>query len=132
MIPSPIVTGLHVCHDLIIDEVTKEVTLTRIFYDLPSPIYPSVTRPFWAFASIHGPIGRGQLSVHILTLDGHDVIYAMNHPIEFKDRFSEAFLRLKFHRFRFPNAGRYEIMLWVDDEIIAQRTFHLTETEAQR
>ena len=129
MIPSPIVTGLHVCHNVIIDEVTKEVTLARIFYDLSSPIYPSVTQPFWAFASMHGPIGKGQLQVRVLTLDEHDVIYAMKHPIEFKDRFSAVYLRLKFQRFRFPKAGRYEIMMWVDDEIIAQRTFHVSDTE---
>jgi len=128
MIPSPIVTGLHVCHDVNIDEVTKEVTLTRIFYDLPSPIYPDLTRPFWAFASMHGPIGSGTLSFFVMTLDEQTIVYSLEHPIEFKDRFSAAYFRLKLHRFRFPKAGRYEIMMMVDDEIIAQRTFHVTDS----
>jgi len=127
MIPAPIVAGLHVCHGVDIDMQRHEITLTRAFHELTSPIHPKYAKPFRVFAEIYGPIGRGVLTVMLMPLNQERVVYAFKHTIEFKDRFSPIYFRLDLRDFRFPRIGEYEIMLWVDWDIVAQRRFVVRE-----
>jgi hypothetical protein len=122
MIPLPTVVGLHVCHDVSID-LSHEVTMTRVFRDFTTPLHPKTTHPFRAFAAIYGPLGRGSLQVTISTLDRPEVVYDFRHTIEFKDRLSPVYLNLNMSYCRFPRAGGYEMMLIVDNDVIAQRVF---------
>lgn len=127
MIPAPTVAGLHACHGANIDMHRFEFTLTRAFHELSSPIHPNDATSFWAFAELYGPIGKGVLTLALLPLDQQEVVYGFKHPIEFKDRFSPIYFRLHLQGFRFPQAGEYEIMLWVDGDIIGQRRFVVRE-----
>jgi hypothetical protein len=127
MIPIPTVAGLHISHGIIIDMQRYEVTLTRAFHELSSRIHPNDATSFWAFAELYGPIGKGVVTLALLPLDQHGVVYGFKHPIEFKDRFSPIYFRLHLKGFRFPRTGEYEIMLWVDGDIVAQRRFVVRE-----
>jgi hypothetical protein len=94
MIPTPTVAGLHLCHDVTIDMDRHEITLTRAFHSLSTPIHPNLARHFWAFAELFGPIGKGNLTLTLMTLDEQRVFYAFRHPIEFSNRFSPIHFRL--------------------------------------
>jgi hypothetical protein len=131
MLPTPIVAGLHVCHGVDIDMQRHEITLTRAFHRLSSPIHPDRASVFWTFAELYGPIGRGTLTLMLMTLDEQHVIYSFKHPIEFGDRFSPIYFRLDVRDFRFPRTGEYEIMLCVDHDIVAQRRFVVVEGVGQ-
>jgi hypothetical protein len=123
MIPAPTIAGLHVCHDVTINLDRREITLTRGFRNLVTPVHPALTKPFWAFAEIYGPLGEGSLQLIISTLDVPEVVYDFRHKIEFKDRLSPVYLNLHMGHCRFPRAGKYEMMVIVDGDIIAQRVF---------
>lgn len=123
MIPAPTVAGLHLCHDVQIDMDRHEITLTRAFHSLSTPIHPNYASPFWAFVELYGPIGKGILTLTLMTLDEQKMFYVFKHPIEFRDRFSPVYFRLNLRECRFPRAGDYEIMLWLDGDIVAQRRF---------
>jgi hypothetical protein len=125
MIPAPVAVGLHLCHNLVVQPDTHDVTLTRVFRILRTPLHPSTIRPFSAFASIHGPEGRGILRVAIFRAHDQDVLYSMSNPVEFRDRFTPVYLTLRMSHFRFPSAGEYEMMLMIDRDVIAQRVFHV-------
>jgi hypothetical protein len=103
-----------------------EITLTRIFRNLVTPIHPNRANPFWAFATIFGVLGRGKLQVIVSALDQPEVVYDFRHPIEFKERLSPIYLKLDLAYCRFPREGPYEIMLIVDGDIIAQRVFFVS------
>lgn len=128
MIPAPTVAGLHVCHDVQIDMDRHEITLTRIFRNLVSPT--NETSQFWAFAIISGPLGRGNLRLRIMDLDQETLVYEFQHPIDFRDRLSPVYLKLNLQHCRFTKEGGYEIMLRVDDDIIAQRVFVVSKEGA--
>ena len=127
MVPQPVVNGLHVCQAVLIDVASREVTLTRSFRNLTTPVYPRVTSPFWAYAELYGPVAKGNLSLQVLAIDKQEMVYAFKHPVEFKDRFEPVYLRLNMRECRFPRAGGYEMILWVDLDIVAQRRFVISE-----
>ena len=128
MTPEPVPIGLHLCHDLVVHAETLEVSLHRVFRTLRSPLYPLIAPPFWVFAGLTGPVGRGILRVVIFHLDDRDLVYIFETPVEFPDRFTPVYFRLRLSTCRFPSAGAYEMMLLVDQDVIAQRVFHvLTE-----
>jgi len=130
MIPAPTVAGLHVCHDVQIDMDRHEITLTRIFRNLVSRTDGTQTSPFWAFAIIAGPLGRGNLRLRIMDLDLETLVYEFQHPIDFRDRLSPVYLKLNLQHCRSTREGGYEIMLRVDDDIIAQRVFVVSKEGA--
>ena len=127
MIPAPTVAGLHHCHDVTIDIASREVTLTRSFHEIAIPLNSMVAHPFWTYAEVYGPIATGNLTLMALSLDDHEVVFAFRHPIEFNDRFIPVCLKFDMCDCRFPKAGEYEMMLWVDGDIFAQRRFVVTE-----
>ena len=92
MIPATTVASLHVCHDVTIDLASREVTLARIFYEIATPIYPSNSKPFWAFVERYGPIGRGKLEVIVYALDDQQALYYLQDKIDFADRLSPVYL----------------------------------------
>jgi hypothetical protein len=127
MIPAPTVAGLHVCHGVDIDLSRHEFTLTRSFHELSSPIHPNYGNGFWTIAELYGPIGKGTLTLTLMTLDQQRMVYGFKHSIEFKNRFSPVYFRLNIRNCRFPKVGEFEIMLWVDLDIVAQRRFVVVE-----
>ena len=132
MIPTPTVAGLHVCHDAQIDMDRHEITLRKSFRNLETPLHPSYAAPFWAFAEIYGPLGRCNLQVTISTLDVPQVVYEFRHRIEFNDRLSPVYLNLNMGHCRFPRLEKYEMMVIVDGDIIAQRVFVVLAAEDER
>lgn len=125
MTPEPVAVGLHLCHDLTVHEHTLEVSLSRIFRTLRSPLYPATAPPFWAFASVHGPVAQGTFHLAIYRVSNGGLVYALKHPIHFPDRFTPVYIRVQVNGCRFPAAGAYEMMLIVDHDVIAQRVFHV-------
>ncbi len=127
MIPAPTVAGLHLCRDVQIAMDRHEITLTRIFRHLNTPLYPATASPFWAFATIYGPVGQGRLRVVIEALDNDELIFHLQTPIAFTGRLSPVYLNLNMAHCRFPRAAEYEIMVWVDTDIVAQQRFLVFE-----
>ena len=132
MTPEPVPVGLHLCRQVSTEPTTGEATLTNVFRVLETPLHPATAPPFWAFAALSGPVGRGTLRVAILHLEDSDIVYWMSHPIEFKDRFTPVYLTLKLSHCRFPAAGTYEMMMWVDWDVVAQRVFHVVPPGGMR
>jgi hypothetical protein len=127
MIPAPTVAGLQLCHDVAIDMDRHEITLTRIFRNFDTPIHPDLSTHFWAFATIYGPLGQGKLTVVVEALDNQEVVFFLQTPIEFTDRFSPVYLKLNMRYCRFPRVGDYEMIVWADLDIVAQQRFVVFE-----
>ena len=101
--------------------------MARIFHEIATPIYPSNSKPFWAFAELYGPMGRGKLEVVIYALDDQQVLYYLQDKIDFAGRLSPVYLKLNMGYCRFPRTGEYEMMVWIDGDIVAQRKFVVSE-----
>jgi len=72
-------------------------------------------------------VAKGNLTLQVLALDKQEMVYAFKHSVEFKDRFEPVFLKLNMGQCRFPRPGEYEMIVWVDLDIVALRRFEILE-----
>jgi hypothetical protein len=58
-------------------------------------------------------------------LETDETISEAQGTIEFPSRLVPVYVRLRFSNCRFPAPGKYETMLMIDRDVIAQRDFHV-------
>ena len=62
----PTVVGLKVCHEAIVEEKSRNVTLVNCFRELSFAAFPATARPFVACVVLTDGRGHGKLSVVLL------------------------------------------------------------------
>lgn len=77
------------------------------------------------FAVLTNTQGNGQAKLAVHRLDDHwlrqEEIYSTKHPIQFPDRFAVLNFHLRVRTIRFPSAGMYEVVMYVDSDEVAHR-----------
>jgi hypothetical protein len=122
---KPVARALLLCEQLIIAEGTRDMSLINCFAQRRVEGFPVADLPFTVFAVLANGSGRMTAEVVVLRLTDLGRLYRRVIPVFFADRHKE--LRF-FHRIvgcPFPSAGGYEVVLWVNDEILAQATFEV-------
>jgi hypothetical protein len=82
-------------------------------------VFPSTPQAFTVFALLTDGVGTGKLKLGISRLDTMDTIYAKEASVNFVDPLAEVRFKCRIHSCRFPVAGRYEVSLHADDELVA-------------
>jgi hypothetical protein len=127
MTPKPVAVGLMLCGQTIIDKDTGSPSAIGIFTGLAVERFPSDPQRFSVFGVLTDAQGSGRLRLAVFRLDQHwlrqEEIYAGQYPIRFPDRFAVVNVNLRLRQIRFPAAGTYEFVLFVDaDEVAHRRT----------
>jgi hypothetical protein len=121
MTPPPTALALILCEQVIVDSRTKNPSPINIFTGLAVEQFPSDPQRFSIFAALNDGYGDGTMELVGIRLDTGDQFYAQRHPISFPDRWVVVNVNIRVRRLRFPVPGRYEFMLLIDSELIAQR-----------
>ena len=122
----PVVLGLTLCEDVVVDPATGNVSLIRSFTGLPVDNFPAVARPFCAFAALSD--GEGEVDAELLvnTLEGEGTeAYQVSHRLRFTDRLQIVYYVRRFSRCPLPIAGVYLFTLNLNGEWAAQRTLRV-------
>lgn len=121
MVPNPVVLGLAVCEQVIVEEKTKNVTLVSCFTKLRVDAFPSPPQRLAVFAAFRDGHGTAKLELVIFSTESGEEIDAIHSTIQFPDRLTE--VRAVFHLRRcvFPAPGRYLFTIRIDGEWMAQR-----------
>ena|SRR6266404_3291257 len=120
MIPPPIAVGLIICEKVIVEEFTKNVSLLNTFTKLNVATH---TLPrFVVYAVLTDGLGTCRVQLSIVELETAEEIYSRQMAATFLDRLAELRVLFSTNQCSFPKSGKYQLILLVDDELVAQRT----------
>jgi hypothetical protein len=127
MIQIPNAVGITLCREVIVEEGTKNVTLVNIFMRLTAKSFPCTLRSAVAYAVLTDGLGKMRISFVIARPDTLQRI--MTHPgdLTFTDPLVEQRIFARLRPVEFPVAGRYQVMLLANDELVTQCTLQIVE-----
>ena len=125
MNPPPVALSLILCEQVIVDLHTRNPSTISVFTGLAVEGFPSPPQRFSVFASLSN--GRGSAVVRLVAnrLDTGEPVYEQQHPIRFPDPLLVVNVNMRVGKIRFPALGRYEFILAVDSDAVAQRTLRV-------
>jgi hypothetical protein len=125
MTPKPIAIGLLLCDRVIVDKDTSSPSAIGIFTGLAVEHFPSDPQRFSVLSVLTDAQGDGRCRLAVYRLNEHwlrqEETYATEHAIRFPDRFAVLNFHLRIRTIRFPEAGSYDFVLFVDADEIAHR-----------
>jgi len=122
MTPTPTALSLSLCDYVIIEEGTGKPSLIGCLDRLIVPDFPSPPRDFALAAELTGGRGRGRIAVDITRPDTGESIPLTRADVYFRDPLFVVRYRTRVIECSFPVPGRYGVMLFVDGEVVGQRT----------
>lgn len=125
MTPPPVAIGLIVCEQVIVDYHTRNPSPISVFTGLAVESFPSPPQRCSVFASLTNGRGDAALRLVVNRLDTGQTVYEQRFPISFPDPLLVVNLNIRVRGIRFPVAGRYEFLLYVDADPVAQRTLRV-------
>jgi hypothetical protein len=125
MTPPPVALSLMLCEQIIVDHQTRNTSPINIFTGLAVEGFPSSPQRFSAFATLTNGRGEGIIKLVANRLDTGEQIYEQEYSLRFPDPLLVVNVNLRVRTISFPVAGRYEFVLLVDNEPIAQRTLRV-------
>jgi hypothetical protein len=132
MFRPPLVLGLTLCEDVVVDPATQNVSIIRAFTGLGLENLPGTARPFFAFATLTAGQGeaRFRLDVH-RDLGGLDteLVHRAEGNLRFQDPLQTIQWVVKLSHCSFPAAGGYLFTLWIDGAWMAQRRLRVYARE---
>jgi hypothetical protein len=131
MIQRPVVVGLLLCEQLIVEERTRNVTLVNCFTRLKCREIPSLAQRLVVYAALTDGLGEGILRLVAVRLDTMEDVYVKDQPIRFSDPLEEVRIVFRLADLSLPVAGRYQFSLLADGELVAQRDLQVTHLEEE-
>ncbi|GEM_PF-2017797 len=127
----PTVAGLKVCHEAIVQEKTRNVTLVNCFRKLHFASFPTEPTNFTVCVVLTDGRGEGLLTLTLTSLNDLDDVIMRTWRIALTDPLKEVWFLLPVPGYVFPNPGKYEVAVAIDNERAAQTTFHVLSWEDQ-
>ena len=130
MIPQPLSIGLTLCHSVIIEEGTRNLTLVGTFLGFSATDFPCTPAPFYVLSSLNGGHGEGELGLTVTRLETDQEVFAIHRRLSFPDRLTAVRVRFRLRNCVFPDAGAYVMTLLMDGEWVTQRRFQVSYRES--
>jgi hypothetical protein len=127
MATPPIAIALVCCDLVIVDHVTRKVSLVNTFSGLGAPGFPWTASPFCIFAVLTDGQGDRTVTLTVTRLETDEEIVSLDRRLRFPDRFTDVQVLFRLTQCQFPAAGAYQFTLLVDGEWVAQRRLRVYE-----
>jgi hypothetical protein len=125
MIPKPTALGLTFRDLVIVEKGTEKFSFVGCFDDLEVDSFPSEPKQFWLVAPLARGWNRGKIKLMVSHLESQSLVSSKERQVYFQDRSRVVTFRWHLERIRFPAPGAYLFTLWVDEDLIAERTLHV-------
>jgi hypothetical protein len=122
----PMALSLQVCEKVVIEAETRNLTLVNCFTQRVVEANPPEPISFIVCSNLLGGRGRMPLHVRVESLEGFDIISERTGVISFRDPLHEIRLRIPMDEVAFPTKGRYQVVLLVDNQMVASRLIQIT------
>jgi hypothetical protein len=129
MIQSPVVIGLTVCEQVIVEEKTHNLTQVNCFRRLFLRGFPSSPQRLAIHAILTNGQGTGKIGLAVARLDTLEDVYTHNVQVTFPDPLREVRLLFRPPPFSIPTAGYYEVSLLIDGGPLTRRVIQIVAVE---
>ena len=129
MAQLPLSLSLHVCEKVVVEAETRNLTYVNCFTERKVRSFPAERISFLVCSNLVDGRGRMRLEVRIESLVDFDVLRARNGEITFSDPHQEIRLRVPLSEVSFPTEGGYQILVLVDNEMVALRKIEIALVE---
>jgi hypothetical protein len=129
MMPAPTALGLFVCDQATRDLQTGNISLIGSIKSFVVPHFPGYPDPFSVFSALKGGQGTGRAALEIRDLNSDSRVYRALAFITFPDRLDEVNFHMRVTKCRFVAPGTYELYLWIDQDLVAQRVIRVYQKE---
>ena len=130
MSQRPAAIGLLVCEQVIIEEGTQNVTPVNSFRRRIVQQFPTEPLNFVVFAILNDGVGEIRLELAISRLDTDEEVYQRSMTVRFGNQLQEGRCLFRISDYSFPVPGTYEVALFADNEMIAQRKIRIIHKES--
>lgn len=129
MSQRPAAVGLLVCEQVIVEEGTQNVTPVNSFRRRIVQKFPSEPLSFAVLAILNDGVGEIRLDLAISRLDIDEDIYKRSTAVRFENQLQEWRCLFRIRSCSFPVPGIYEVAIFADKEMIAQRRIRIIQKE---
>jgi hypothetical protein len=130
MIPPPTALGLFLCERVLVDKESGNPSPIGIFTGLAVDQFPSDPQRFSVFSALTDGAGNGNLELAAVRLDTGEQFYSQKHPVHFPDRGIVVNIHVRVRKIVFPSPGWFEMLLLIDNDLIAQRKVRVYQAPA--
>ena len=116
----PVARGLFVCEQVIVEAGSNNVSLINCFTRRHAGTFPSAPMRFAVCSLLAGGLGAVTMRLEISRIEDTKLVYRRSMVTVFEDRVQEARFVLRLTDVIFPEPGVYSVVLFADDEWIAQ------------
>jgi hypothetical protein len=86
MVPAPLTLGLTLCHEIVVEQGTGNISLINTFTVWHVRRFPSPPRQFCLFAVLSEGHGDGRMVIAVTRMDTEEVIFSIRRMIHFPNR----------------------------------------------
>ena len=116
----PVARGLQVCEQIVVEAGTSNVSLVNCFTRRHVGVFPSPPMRFALYSLLSGGLGAVTMAMEISRIEDTKLVYRRSMVMVFEDRVQEARFVLRLPDVVFPEPGVFSVVLFADDEWIAQ------------
>jgi hypothetical protein len=124
---QPVVVGLIVCKDVIIDEPTRHVTPVNCVHQLRVRGTPTHPEDYSVCCILTDGDGEITFTLHVTDLSAEEDINTRSWRMLLTKSLDENWLLVKLREFVFPNPGRFEFLLLANGQWLARNTITILD-----
>jgi hypothetical protein len=126
--PPPKCKAILLCDQVIVDALTRKVSIIGTFDSFNTPSFPGMTAQFTAFMQMTDGHGEYRIAIEIHDLQEGTVLgRAEGAPISFPDRTAKLNYFIPVPPLPLAHAGRYDFVVFADGQEIDRQQFEARE-----
>ncbi|MHC4471086.1 MAG: DUF6941 family protein [Planctomycetota bacterium] len=125
---TPVVKAFLICDYVIHEQETNKKSCIGIFHQINASRFPCRHGQLAIYANITDALGDYAFHLSLVHLkDGKQIGTGSTPSLNIPDKLQTAELAFTLQNIVFPEPGKYEFHLMANDELIAQKSFHVLE-----
>lgn len=114
MVKYPTAVGLTLCHQVVVEEGTRNFTLVNTFHRMVVRDFDEPVERFFVVLLITDGLGSGTLKLQITPVDDTTIVYNHSWRIDLSDALRQYQIRVGIAECRFPGPRQYDVAVLID------------------
>jgi hypothetical protein len=113
--PGPVVLAINICDSVILDELTKKVSLVGLFNLIRSFNFPCTHPLMHIYIAMTGGHGRHKVDVRLVRTRDQQPVMGSVGPVEFSNPLQVVEMNIRWNNVGFAEPGGYSVDVLCDD-----------------
>jgi hypothetical protein len=129
MLNLPLVTSMVFCEQAIVEEQTRKVSLIHCFTVRYFNKFPTPPHGMMVLVQFADGMGQGHLELVLTDLKKDRALARRTARLLLTSSLQPGRFLCRFDELVLPRSGRFEFLLTIDGQMVAQHTFHAVKAE---